>query len=80
VSGTLPGSGSRARSRERGYADAMFQVFAVARELERGPLPPAEALDFLAQYAFDAYAIGEVPRVTLAHMHGWIGRWQDVAP
>ena len=78
--GTLPGSGTRARSRALGYADAMFQLFTAAQELERGPHPPAEALDYLAQYAFDAYIIGTAPRVTLADMHGWIGRWQDVAP
>lgn len=71
----LPGSGSRQRSRERGYAEAMFAVFTLADELERGPMTAAEALDRIRSYAFDAWMIGDQPKVTLGDMYGWVGNW-----
>ena len=71
----LPGSGSRARSRERGYAEAMFAVCALIGELERGPLTATEALDRIGSYAFDAWVLGDRPRVSLVDMYGWVGNW-----
>lgn len=73
----LPGSGSRARSRERGYAEAMLAVFTLAAELQRGPMTATEALDLIHSYAFDAWVLGDQPKVTLGDMHGWVGNWPD---
>jgi hypothetical protein len=55
----------------------MLAVFTLAAELQRGPMTATEALDLIHSYAFDAWVLGDQPKVTLGDMHGWVGNWPD---
>lgn len=72
----LPWSGSRARTRDRGYAEAMGELFRLVRDLQNGPLPADEALHLLGSYCFDAWAMGDQPVIGLEQLEGWLGNWE----
>jgi hypothetical protein len=74
----MPWSGSRARSRDRGHADAMRDVFELVRDVmkaraEDGTLHPEAAfvLDAVASYAFDAWLLGVEPKMTPDGLRRW---------
>jgi hypothetical protein len=75
--GPLPWSGSRARSRDRGYADALKEVFSFAQELERSPLMADEQMEAMRTWAFDTWLATMEPALTVGDLDGYIGLWDS---
>jgi hypothetical protein len=79
--GPMPWSGSRGRSREIGYAEAMDAVRRLITDLKAlvrsGGLDPCEALDRLAAYTEEARWYGMRPALCPVDMV-LLGDWQQV--
>jgi hypothetical protein len=72
--GTLPWSGSRARTRDIGYGEAMHEVAMLVHDLKRGPLDPAGVLKAVVEYANAAHLLSIVPALTPDRLDWW-GDW-----
>jgi len=70
--GPLPWTGSRGRSRQIGYYEAMGEIIALARFELKG-MEPAQALAAVLDYADGAYFLGVMPAVTLRELDGPLG-------
>jgi hypothetical protein len=89
--GVMPWTGSRARSRELGYADAMREVYEMTGEMldQRARTAPCEgngvtaaveaieALAAVRHYAFDAWLLGDQPVMHPGMLAGWVGQWHS---
>jgi hypothetical protein len=78
VPGPMPWSGSRGRSREIGYAEAMDTVLRLITDLKAvlrtGGVDPWEALDRLAAYTEEARWYGMWPALCPVDM-ALLGNW-----
>jgi hypothetical protein len=69
-----PETGTRSRTRDIGYGNGMLELFALAEDLRRGPLPADEALELLRTYAYSAWAIHAWEGAALRDV-AIVGRW-----
>jgi hypothetical protein len=70
--GPQPWSGSRERSRDIGYAEAMGEIIKMIRWDLKGK-EPAQVLDAVLEYADSTYVLGLIPVLTLAELDGCLG-------
>jgi hypothetical protein len=70
--GPQPWSGSRERSRQIGYAQAMGQISKLIRFDLKG-MEPAQALAAVQEYTDSIYVLGLIPVLTMSELDGCLG-------